>query len=126
MDADRKPRSSSNRLPHDYYVIVNRAVRKLSRNSAAARQQVYDAARKALQNQLLDHDPSIIERERGSLEAAIRNVETVADLRDKQKIEPRSTGLLLASVCFPGLWAMDFTSMSLYWVARLPKMKKSV
>jgi hypothetical protein len=119
----KRSSSASNRLPHEYYVIINRAVSKLSPNSTAARQRVYDHARNALQSQLLNHDPSVIERERGALEGAIRNVETIADLRDKEKLGPRSTGLLVASIWLPGLWAMDFTSMSLYWVARLPRMK---
>jgi PAS domain S-box-containing protein len=38
-----------------------------------------------------------------------------------RELQTASTPLLIASMFFPGLWAFDFTLMSLYWVARLPK-----
>lgn len=38
-----------------------------------------------------------------------------------KRLWPASTGWLIASVMIaPGLWLLDMTSMSLYWVARLP------
>jgi hypothetical protein len=42
--------------------------------------------------------------------------------KDAAKLHPASkrasTLLLIASMFFPGLWALDATSMSMYWVAR--------
>jgi hypothetical protein len=53
-----------------------------------------------------------------ALEKAIWEVE-----KNNIIIAPQSTGLLIASLFLPGLWAIDFTAMSLYWVAgRVPKM----
>ena len=41
--------------------------------------------------------------------------------RDLENLSPASTGLLIASILFAKtLWILDATSMSLYWVARLP------
>jgi hypothetical protein len=38
-----------------------------------------------------------------------------------ERFAPASTGLLIVSIIFANkLWIMDATSMSLYWVARLP------
>jgi hypothetical protein len=42
-------------------------------------------------------------------------------LKNAQGLGPASTGWLVASILFANkLWIMDATSMSLYWVARLP------
>jgi hypothetical protein len=114
----------------DYYAFVSRAVSELSANTAEARETLYERARTALDAQLHRQDQpmssSQIANERTALELAIRRLEKDAQIRERQQIrelKKPSTALLIASVCFfPVLWMLDFTSMSLYWVARLPKI----
>lgn len=59
-----------------------------------------------------------IDVERAALEDAIRKVER--EMRHWKNFTTKgSTVLLLASMYFAAaLWAVDFTSMSLFWVAR--------
>ena len=64
----------------DYYPVLARAVSRLQDNDARARQELYKRARTIADAQLLGQDlqrsaPQIL-RERASLEAAIRRVET--------------------------------------------------
>jgi Flp pilus assembly protein TadB len=111
---------------HDYYSIIAQAVLKLPNNTTKARQELYSHARAALARQL-EQDPARIKRERRALEKAIRQVESRAALNIKQLnrtgYESPSTALLIASILFlGGLWVLDCTAMSSYWVvARLPK-----
>jgi hypothetical protein len=110
----------------DYYPIIAGAVSKLPDNTVEARQELYNHARATLARQL-EHDTRI-ERERRALEKAIRQAEIYCVLpgsAGRTKYEPASTILLLASMYFPGCWLLDVTCMSLYWVARLPRMNRA-
>jgi hypothetical protein len=111
----------------DYYSIIAGAVSKLPTNTVEARRELYSHARATLARQL-EQDPARIKRERRALEKAIRQVESRAAVNVKQLnrtgYEPASTALLIASIFFLNkLWALDCTSMSAYWVARLPRAK---
>jgi hypothetical protein len=123
--AESPPRSTA-----DYHSVIARAVSGLADNTPAARQILYDRARMAVAAQLHGQDPPISEshiaRERLALEAAIRRIEEEASPRHTTRPPkvhgPASTALLIASILFLRIfWVMDFTCMSLYWVARLPK-----
>jgi hypothetical protein len=116
----------------DYYAFISRAVSELNGNTAEAREALYERARTALVAQLHRQDPPVsssqIEIERAALGSAIRRLEK--DEQSKERLRTRelkkpSTALLIASMFFPGLWALDFTSMSIYWVARLPRTSAS-
>lgn len=114
--------------PSDYYALISRAVGKLPTNNRATRRELYRRARQLLHNQLRDHERSYAKREWHSLEKAISIVEKTQrhklkhEARSTQDLEARSTPLLVVSIFFLAkLWVLDFTSMSLYWVARLPK-----
>jgi hypothetical protein len=61
-----------------------------------------------------------IKCERRALEEAIRKVEEESSVRPIQT--KASTALLVASILLlPAVWIIDPTSISLYWVARLPR-----
>lgn len=111
--------------PEDYFTLIERVVSTLQTNDRLNRIKVYDRARAALRNELHGQDRSRIKHERKALEEAIREIETdaAAQQRTQQKVEPASTVLLIFSIFFPGIWVIDFTSMSLYWVARLPRLR---
>jgi hypothetical protein len=115
------------RASTDYYSIIAGAASKLPANTVEARQELYDHARATLARQL--EQDARFERERRTLEKAIRQVESRAALNIKQlnrtAYEPASTILLLASMYFPAYWLLDVTCMSLYWVARLPRMNRT-
>jgi hypothetical protein len=102
----------------DLYTVISRAVGELTINNFATRRELYRKARNALHNQLRGQERSHTEKEWRALEHAIRKVE-----EERRLVEPKPTGLLVTSILFPALWASDFTSMSLYWVARLPRMR---
>ena len=102
----------------DLYTVISRAVGELTINNFATRRELYRKARNALHNQLRGQERSHTEKEWRALEHAIRKVE-----EERRLVKPKPTGLLVMSICFPVLWASDFTSMSLYWVARLPRMR---
>jgi hypothetical protein len=116
----------------DYHRVIGHAVSKLAHNTVEARRTLYDRARAALTAQLHGRDLSISESqiafEKLALEAAIRRVEEdrLRHLREPSRIhrleQHPSTALLIVSIFLvTALWVQDFTSMSLYWVARLPK-----
>jgi hypothetical protein len=133
---DKAAPQSDSSAPHrptgDYYSVIARGVSKLPDNTVEARYDLYDRARTSFAAQLNGHDPSWIKYERRTFERAIRQVELKSPRRwnrsQWQTYGPASTFLLIASIIysrFIPLWAMDCTSMSLYWVvARLPKMPK--
>jgi hypothetical protein len=64
----------------DYYPVLARAVSSLSNNTAQARRELYERARRIVIDQLRQRDPDEVKpetaRERAALEAAIRRVET--------------------------------------------------
>jgi hypothetical protein len=117
------PRSEppSHRPPADYYPAIARAVSGLANDTPEARQTLYDRARTMLIAQLHEHDQLQIECERRALEDAIRRVENQRKAPESLAKQP-STALLVASIILLSkLWVLDPTSMSLYWVARLPR-----
>jgi hypothetical protein len=77
----------SGRSANDYYSIIAGAVSKLPANTVEARQELYNHARTTLARQL-EQEPRRIERERRSLEKAIRQVETDEGLMAKMPSEP--------------------------------------
>jgi hypothetical protein len=107
-----------------YFSLIARAVSQLPLNDRASREVVYDRARHAL----IDHlSKSELEREQHALEASIREFERRAppDLTNLRNPLHRPTAtLLVISIFFPRLWLIDITCMSLYWVARLPKISR--
>ncbi len=131
----------------DYYPVIARAISQLPSDTREARQTLYDRARMALAAQLKDgQHTSKSEAKRLALEIAIRrveerasssqsphaipvipNVEHAPKKKFRQSVAISSpfhrptTTLLIISIFFPRLWIIDFTCMSLYWVARLPK-----
>jgi hypothetical protein len=117
------PRSEppSHRAPADYYPVIARAVSGLANDTPEARQTLYDRARTALTAQLHELDQLQIECERRALDDAIRRVENQRKAPESVAKQP-STALLVASIIvLSKLWVLDPTSMSLYWVARLPR-----
>jgi hypothetical protein len=110
------------RATNDYYSIITQAVLKLPDNTVEARLKLYNHARATLARQL-EQEPTRIKRERRALEKSIRQVEKSS----QQTYEPASTGLLIASIWLAGgLWVLDCTVMSAYWVVgRLPKTSGS-
>ena len=105
--------------PPDYYALISRAVCKLPTNNRATRQELYQRAREALHNILRGQERSRRKTEWRAFEQATRKVEA-----ENRKLEPGSTGLLAILLFLPGLWAIDFTSMSLFWTARPPQVGK--
>jgi hypothetical protein len=119
------PNCRSQRSTADYYSIIANAVTKLPDNTPETRRALYDRARMALATQLYGQDPSQLAHDQRCLERAIRRMEAVSyrPVRGKREIyEPASTALLVVLMFSHG-WLIDFTCMSLYWVARLPKVR---
>jgi hypothetical protein len=109
----------------DYESLITRAVSQLADNNPRDRQGLYDRALAALTTQLQQQSRELsasrIAKEKRALAAAVRRVEKDARTKERQKtraMKGASTALLVFSLLFPGLWAIDFTCMSLYWVAR--------
>jgi len=112
----------------DYYSIIAGAISTLPNCTTGARQAFYERARAAVAIQVND-DPTRSAREHVALEKAIRQVEAISSLRQRnhgngQRFQPTSTlHLLISCIYLPAAWVRDCTSASLYWVARLPKSK---
>lgn len=125
-NADSPLKTFAPRSSVDYYAVINRAVVNLASNDRTNRQRIYELARKVLHSELRGQDRSRTKCEWKSFEKAVRNVETDAATRQRaqQKIEPASTPLLVFSLLFPSYWMIDCTSTSLYWVARLPSLRR--
>jgi hypothetical protein len=100
-------------LVFDYESILERAISKLESNNPHAREEIYARARSALSStEFVDDNQR--KTNMSKLEQAIRLVEK----RSPRPIPAKgSTTLLFVTILFPGLWVMDFTSMSIYWVA---------
>jgi hypothetical protein len=112
----------------DYYGFISRAAAELNGNATEVRETLYERVRTALVTQSLRQEPPVsisqIEIERAALESAISQFEKNEQREERlrsRKLKKASTALLIASMFAPGLWALDFTSMSIYWVARLPR-----
>ena len=132
----------------DYKILIARAVSELADNNVGARQRLYDRALAALTTLLQQQNPSPsaarIANERRAVAKAIRSIEEDERAKEKreiaksvrtndeyervkkrkkgQELKRGSTILLVISIIyFPALWAIDLTSMSLYWVARPQK-----
>jgi hypothetical protein len=124
----RDPVPDASAAKPDYEAFLRRAVSKLPENNSEARQQLYERAQAALagkvgQQQSLT-SPEDIAREKKSLGRAIQRLEQQelqVERLQSRKARRGSTVLLAISMFFPGLWATDFTSMSVYWVARPKK-----
>ena len=69
----------------DYYSVIARAVSRLPSKTDEARRAIYERARTALRETLCDFDPPLSEtelaNEEAALNAAIRIVEVVSDIR---------------------------------------------
>jgi hypothetical protein len=113
------------RSPEDYFALIHRVIS--DSDPSVSRQAVYSQARSILAAQLKGRSPALsrLQRraERVSLEKAIRGVERVFAEQEQalRRMQAQPTISLVIALMFPGLWAMDFCSMSLIWVARLPK-----
>ena len=117
-----------------YYPIIAKAVSQLPINDRDARQTAYGTAQMALAAQFTGPSSnSELEREQVALETAIRRFEKSVSQGMANNSPAWSqgianplyrptTGELIISILFPGLWAQNSTSMSLYWVARLPRV----
>jgi hypothetical protein len=58
----------------------------------------------------------------GDKSAFEKRVEEIRHERQTWRFKPASTALLVISILFfPRIWMIDATSVSLYWVARLPR-----
>lgn len=113
--------------PHDYHAVIGEAIERLAKNNIASRQELYRRARSTLKLQLQGQQQFSTRNELRALEQAIRDAETSAvnAERDQQRLFPQSTVYLGLSIyLFPHFWAIDFTCMSLFWVARFPKVGK--
>jgi hypothetical protein len=103
-----------------YYALISRAVSRLPINDGKTRQSVFGRARKALS----DHcSESELPRELVALEAAIQKIERRAPperVNLRSPLHRPTTTMLVISLFFPGLWMLDVTCVSLYWVARIP------
>ena len=68
-----------------YYSVLARAVSRLSSQTDAARHAIYERARTALREALLNYDPPLSEtelaNEQSTLDQAIRTLEVVNGLR---------------------------------------------
>lgn len=114
------------RSPEDYYAVINRAVVNLTNSDWTERHRIYERARQVLHSELRGRDRSQSKHEWKSFEKAVRDVETDATTRQRagKTFGPASTPLLVFSLFFPSYWMINSTSMSLYWVARLPRYKE--
>ncbi len=103
-----------------YYPLIAKAVSELPVNEPKARRAVYDRARRVLAER---SPPTEFERESFALETAIRRIEKSAPrIAIGNPLHRPTTISLVISLCFPRLWLIDVTCMSLYWVGRLPKV----
>ena len=67
----------------DYYSVIATAVSRLPSQTDEARHAIYDRARTALQDALRDYEPALLENEQAALNAVIRVLEVVNDIREE-------------------------------------------
>jgi hypothetical protein len=79
----------------DYYSLVARAVSRLPCNTGEARHAIYEQARTALREALSNNDPPFSEpelaNEQAALDACIRVLEVVSDLRGIARDDAQNT-----------------------------------
>ena len=77
----------------DYYSLIARAISCMPCNTAEARHAIYEQARTALREALSNNDPPFSEpelaNEQAALDASIRVLEVVSDLRRGAREEAR-------------------------------------
>ena len=77
----------------DYYSVIARAVSRLPCNTGEARHAIYEQARTAVREALSNNDPPFSEtelaNEQAALDASIRVLEVVSDLRRGAREEAR-------------------------------------
>ncbi len=142
-DAAPQPDPTLRQSIDAYQGILARAVAELADDTFEARQAIYAHTRTVLVAQLHKQGTPtdwLIAREQAALEAAIRDVEAgasgshpavSADVLEASAAQnayyeftrknPSTLFLIVCILFFRSAWALDFTSASLYWVARLPK-----
>lgn len=100
-----------------YSSLITKVVSQLPLNDRASREKVYDRARAILAEQQSS------EREWRALDEAIHRVERrFPKVTVGNPLHRATTASLVVSILFPGAswgWILDFTCMSLYWVARI-------
>ncbi len=106
----------------DYKVIIKRAISQLSSDRPDTRAAIYARARTALLSIEFVSDDRL-KQNSSNLEDAISMIENeYSDIVDNPRLsvaKKGSTALLAFTIlALPGLWIIDFTSMSIYWVAR--------
>jgi hypothetical protein len=80
----------------DYYSVIARAVSRLPCNTGEARHAIYEQARTALREALSNNDPPFSEtelaNEQAALDACIRVMEVVSDLRGVARDDAQTQG----------------------------------
>ena len=110
-----------------YYAIIEHAVSQLENKDSQSRETLYAQARTILDQKLQGQPDWDAQQERKAFEKAIRDFEGFKKYIHEFAVEPEpasTAGLILSIYFLKGLWMLDATSMSLYWVARLPKPSK--
>jgi hypothetical protein len=108
-----------------YYQLLSNAFSQLDNRDWEQRLAIYNKVRTILSDQLSDQGKARAKVERRALETAIAKIdaEQRSQEREEHRAAPASTVLLVFSLIFPGIWIMDLTCVSLYWIARLPKVR---
>ena len=79
----------------DYYPVIVRAVSRLPSKTDEARHEIYERARTALREALSNNDPPFSEpelaNEQAALDACIRVLEVVSDLRGIARDDAQNT-----------------------------------
>ena len=109
----------------DYRPLLLRAISQLPENNPASRAKLYERAAVALTEHLRRKTPKMLDshitNETEELRRTTRELEREISTAERkwQASTKGSTALLfVAALGFPVLWVLDFTSMSLYWIAR--------
>jgi hypothetical protein len=110
----------------NYHAVIARAVSEWDYDTSLAKQAreiIYKRAKLRVGFELhAQNSPELdISQQLRLLDEAIKKVE-LAPRRRARIAQKGSTALLVfTAIVLPRIWAIDFTSMSIYWVARLPK-----
>jgi hypothetical protein len=108
-----------------YYSLIAKAVEKLPVKDRASRYQVYARAYDALAAHVKNDELAHEQRE---LQKAVRRFEQRAprdwNYPSSPLHQPATASLVISIMFFPLFWVIDVTCLSLYWVARIPNLKK--